>query len=58
MDLASSEVKEEGRVLIGDTVVGVAQRVRCLEGAWPVGVVEENSSQAETTSRLWVSFSS
>lgn len=43
-------MKEEGRVLIGDTVVGVA------EWAWflplPVGAEEEKSSQAEMTSRL------
>ena len=44
-----SEVKDEGRVLIGETEGGVA---RCLEEAWLEGAVDENSSQAEMTNRL------
>lgn len=46
-------MNDDGRVLIGDVVVGVA------EGAWPLddevgplGAAEENNSQAETTNRL------
>ena len=46
-------------MLIGDVVVGVAEGAWLLEeGAWPLGAVDENSSQADVTSRLCVSFSS
>ena len=52
LHLVRSEVKEEGLVLIGDAVVGVAEGAWPLDGVWPLGAVEEKSSQAEMTNRL------
>ena len=47
-----SDVKDDGRVLIGDVVVGVAERAWLLEGAWLLGAEDEKSSHAEMTNRL------
>ena len=52
MYLVKSDMKEEGRVLIGEVVVGVAEGAWPLKGAWPLGAVDENSSHAEMTNRL------
>ena len=56
--LVRSEVKEEGRVLRGEDVVGVTEGAWSREGAWSLGAEDEKSSQAEMTRRLCVSFSS
>ena len=50
-------MKEDGRVLNGDVVVGVAEGAWRLE-VWLLGAEDEKSSQADMTSRLCVSFSS
>ena len=51
-------MKEEGRVLRGEDVVGVTEGAWPREGAWSLGAEDEKSSQAEMTRRLCVSFSS
>lgn len=51
-----SDIIDEGLVLMGEAVVGVSTGP--LEERWEVGAEEENSSQAEMTRRLWVSFRS
>ena len=52
MYLASSEVNDEGQVLIGDMVVGVTERVWPFAEAWPLGAEVEKRSHAEMTRRL------
>ena len=51
-----SDIMDEGLVLMGEAVVGVSKGP--LDERWEVGADEENSSHAEITRRLWVSFRS
>ena len=50
--LARSEVNDDGRVLIGDRVVGVTERVWPFPEAWLLGAEVEKRSHADMTRRL------